>query len=182
MNNIGSGAQIISERSFAAHHFTFDTEAALPLLQRMLFLVRRSRETPLQFEIDSHGIAAAALDEFGGGSLFQHGRLAQDLGILNELIHQVLGGEDEPPTADVRSTSGPAPFGQCPAGVHSIAAWLEQLYRVTRAIHPQAIDVLALRLQGFEPRDIAERLDLGGKLVQRVLSEVQAEWTQAEVN
>lgn len=171
MNTGSFSAPKMSERSTAANHLTLDAETALPLLQRMLSLVRRSRETPLQFEIDSERIAAAALDEFGGSYLFQHTRLTQDLAILNQLIHRILSGEGEPLKVD-----------RGPARVGSIAAWLEQVYQLARAIHPQAIDMLGLRLQGFESRDIAEHLVLGRRLVQRVLSDMQVEWTRINVN
>jgi hypothetical protein len=173
---------MISERTSTANCLTFDTEAALCLLQRMLSLVRRSRETPLQFEIDSERIAAVALDEFGASSLFEDTRLTRNLGILNGLIHQIPGGEGEPLKSDLRNTSSRSQCDQGRVGMHSVAAWLEHLYGVAREIHPQAIDMLALRLQGFDARDIAQHLDLGRRLVQRVLSDMQAGWAQAAVN
>jgi hypothetical protein len=171
-------SQSVSERGCSADLFSFNAQTALPLLQRMLFFVRRSRETPLQFEIDSEGIVAAALQEFGGGISFDAGSAEQHLQVFNSLIHRALGSKEEP----LKSVSELIPkrpsFANSPVGAHSLAAWLDQLYQLARAMHPEGIDILTLRVQRFESRDIAEQLDLGRRLVDRILNDLREEWPQ----
>jgi hypothetical protein len=148
----------------------------------MLFFVRRSRETPLQFKIDSAGIVAAAIGEFGGRSLFEGAGLAQQLGIFNTLIRRALAGESNPSKSGLRSTHEHPTLNEVSVPACSMAVWLEQLYQMARNVHPQAIDILALRLQGFGPRDIAEDLDLGQRLVHCVLSDMREDRAHATVN
>lgn len=131
------------------------------LLQRMLACLRRSRETPLQFEIDAGGIVAAALaDASSAVARDQAGAESA----LNELIEDLLGVE--------RGVSF-APEAVRPAG---LAAWLARVYRTLRAVHPATIDILALRLDGLEDRAIAGRLHLGLRLVRQITRETRADW------
>lgn len=148
-------------------------EAAL-LLLRMLSLLRRSRETPLQFEIDSAGIVAAALMEYSGNAVCY-----ETIAALNSLINQVLSGECE--TSDDISSEPPKELeGEIDSGTSNpLPLWLRQLYQLSRQTHPQAIDLLALRLEGYGLRDASERLDIGLRLAQRILQDVRASWKRA---
>jgi hypothetical protein len=132
------------------------------LLQRMLACLRRSRETPLQFEIDAAGIVAAALADASALSAAGDARAESS---LNELIGEMLGAEESIPfTPETASRQ------------ETLAEWLTRFYRPLRAVHPSAIDILAMRLNGFGDREIAERLELGLRLVQHTVAAMRAEW------
>lgn len=129
-------------------------EEWLPLLQRLLACLRHARETPLQFEVDCEGIVAAALIDAPADP-----RCATPM--MNQLVGDIL---------DVRSDR---------AADASLATWLDRLYRDMRAVHPAAIDILALRVEGYVPRDIAERLGLGLRQVHHMTREMRARWQGA---
>lgn len=131
----------------------------LSLLQRMLSCLRRSRDTLLQFEIDSKGIVATASADFSPGLASD---AAQAAASLNALIAQFLDSDG---------------VGDSPAAeVASLAAWLDHFYKTMRAVHPSAIDIIALRVEGFEPREIAGRLRLGLRQVQSIMREMRTSW------
>lgn len=123
----------------------------LPLLQRLLACLRHSRETPLQFEVDCEGIVAAALTDTPADPC----RAAP---MVNQLVGDILGA-----------------WSDCPVGT-SLVAWLDRLYRAIRGVHPVAIDILALRVEGYVARDIAERLGLGLRQVHSMMHEMRARW------
>jgi hypothetical protein len=58
----------------------------------------------------------------------------------------------------------------------SLANWLQHVNLVFQAIHPAAIDILGLRLEGHEDREIAERVGLGLRLVRRILQDMRLAW------
>src|SRR5262245_40802295 len=89
----------------------------MPLLQRMLACLRRSRETPLQFEIDSDGIVSAALADLP----VHRARNFDSVGaVLNQLVNHALreAGIDE---LDVESHAQ----GKS-ASARSFSTWLEK--------------------------------------------------------
>lgn len=141
---------------------TCQREECRTLLQRMLACLRRSRETPLQFEIDAAGIVAAALADAPASLAGDESGATTG---LNGLIEDLLGAEH-------RASSGRETASK-PA---SLAAWLTRLYRSLRAVHPAAIDIVALRLDGYDDRAIAERLRLGPRLVRHITSQMRADW------
>jgi hypothetical protein len=51
---------------------------------------------------------------------------------------------------------------------HPLATWLDALYETARHTHPRAIDVLALRVEGWDDREIARKLGLGLRLTVRI--------------
>ena len=137
---------------------TTQHEDWLPLLQRLLACLRCSRETPLQFEIDSAGIAASALAEVPAGDAL-HAEPA-----LNALIDEFLSDDAKAPARSGHPQS------------RSLAEWLDRLYQVMRSVHPSAVDIIALRVAGFDARDIAERLGLGLRQVRSMTREMRASW------
>jgi hypothetical protein len=135
-------------------------EKWLPLLQRLLACLRRSRETPLQFEIDSASIVSAALADHPSVRSSDAG---DAIAALNQLVAGLLA-DDELPV--LRSHGRNV----------SLARWVDEFYRGMRSVHALAIDIIALRVEGFEPRDIAEKLGLGLRQVRSILREMRTSW------
>ena len=160
-----------------------DAEPILVLLRALLAQLRRSRQTPLQFGIDSEGIVAAALKQFFASAAGNDLRPCQDwqfaTAVLDELVAQFLQ-----PGCRSLLTSAPTTRG-CDAQTEDIASprplaiWLERFYTVMTEVQPRALDIAALRVEGLEDRDIAERLELGLRLVKRIVQDMRSQWTVA---
>lgn len=164
---------------------------ALPLLQQLMAEVRRVRDMPLQFEIDSAAIAVAVWNEFWPrvdmeerSSLSDGRRLCE---ALDELIRQAVdGGDFNDAVGNVRGRSSddlrfhgrdasPADGNPLPA----LAEWFDRLCSSLRIVNVQAIDAVVLRLEGYDVRDVARRLGTGRHLVQRRLAETRENVSQA---
>lgn len=133
-------------------------ETLRSLLLAMLAPIRRMRETPLQFEIDSRKIVEAALS--------QCPEAAEDLGegpdslieSLDRMTGRAIGrGGDRPPEPPLR-----------------LAAWLDGFFSAMRELDPRAIEITGLRLEGFGDREIAERMETGLRLVKRIRREISS--------
>ena len=171
-----------------------------PLLQALLVHLRRSRQTPLQFGIDSERIVGAALQEFFAGVADSDSHQWQDwhfaTAALDELVAQCLrpqcGGHRE---GALISCGFPDPHSGFEMGLlasaamtrecgaptaeatpHSLVLWLERFYTLMSDVQPRAIDIVELRVEGFEDRDIAERLELGVRLVKQVVQDMRVHW------
>lgn len=154
-----------------------------PLLRRMMVQARRLRDTPLQFEIDSSGIVLAAWSEFclnvppEARAPLRTGE--QLCGALDLLIRQTLdaagaavgAGADRPrTTAD--DSNGQRAVAPGPA-LAMLAQWFDRLCLALQDVDAQAINVLALLLDGYDARDIARRVGRGARLIQRLLGEIR---------
>ena len=115
---------------------------ARSVLGAMLDCVRRGGDTPLQFGIDSAAIVRAQPD-------FRCVEAAE----LDAAATELLG----------------APWS---AGAASVESWLDRFYAAARVVDPQAIEIVGLRLEGFDDREIADRLSLGPRLVRRILRDI----------
>jgi hypothetical protein len=163
-------------------------EKYFALLQVLLTLLRRARETPLQFGIDSDGIVTAALREFLSQAPQTRSGPNQNWPLvtaaLDRLLVRSLGGNTHQPFAapvtkgcrvlsapDAQSFEEPVP--------HPLAVWLERLFAILSEIQPRAVEIVALRVEGFEDRDLAERLGLGLRLVRRIVADVRTNWSVA---
>ena len=140
-------------------------------LTEMLASIRHSARTPLYFGIDSVQIVAAALRKFDPAGPELTGdprRLCAD---FDRIARSALGCspatdqglDDESPAGDV---------------IPTLAAWFEQRHRTMGSVHPLALDVLALLIEGESPREVAERLDLGLRLIRRIVRDASATWTE----
>ena len=49
-----------------------------------------------------------------------------------------------------------------------LAAWLSRLRATVGSVHPKAMEIIHLYSKGYRSRDIAERLDLGLRLLNRI--------------
>lgn len=162
----------------------------MPLFEGMLSHLRRSRETPLQFEIDSQGIVTAVLIAVPLDGIPAHETSPEAdwktlKGALDSLAARFLReeyangetigrdhGSSGPPSDRLRHDDPGSP-----ASLRGLlATWLERYYRLMREASPQAIDIAALRAEGYQDRDIAERLGLGLRLVRRIVREMRTNW------
>lgn len=167
-----------------------------PLLEHLLARASRFQDTPLQFEIDSAGVAVAAWSSFSADLPVADRRLLSDgaqlCAALDLLIEQAL--EDAEPFSDVdvddsrdhvllgdtakldidmaRDTALDSPLVR-------IAEWFDGLCGSLRAVHTRATEVVRLRVEGYGSRDIAARLGTGARLVRRLLTDVRCELEQA---
>jgi hypothetical protein len=167
-----------------------------PLLEQFLARVSRLQETPLQFEIDTTGIALAswssflvALAESDRQQLSDGTRLCAALDLL---IEQALGDTD--PQSETNSCesvgcwqsrsstqqSAEAARSQMQQGpLVLIVEWLDELCNLLRGIDLTAIEVVRLRVEGYGPRDIADRLGTGTRLVRHLLADARSQLNQA---
>jgi hypothetical protein len=111
---------------------------------------------------------------------------------LDLLIEQSLGDTDQQSVTSgygsvdrrqsplsTRPRAGTA-HGQAQHGpLVRIVEWIDELCNVLRAIDPTAIEILRLRVEGYEPRDIAGRLGTGVRLVRHVLADARYQLNQA---
>ncbi len=158
-------------------------ERLRPLLQKMLIPIHRARETPLQFEIDSGRIVEAALREFLVERPESERAQWQDWQpvrvSLDQFVLQALVDVEEPGAAEHPQASGvhqPAPGDASGDLAHALAVWLKRLFNVMRDVDQRAIEILALRLEGYGCRDIAGRQGTGMRLVRRIIHEMGTGW------
>ena len=173
-----------------------NTEQSLqPLLEALLGELRRARETPLQFGIDSEGIVSAALKTFLAGDA-DNGLAARDdwpsaTMALDRLVARLLHPQaDCESDALIYSTSEGRALDRvagsnrpdspaAKATTHPLAAWLERFYTIMTEVQPRAVEIVMLRVNGFNARDVAERLGLGLRMVQRITDDMRTNWKRA---
>ena len=133
------------------------------LLHGLLAPIRHAHETPLRIEIDSTGIADAAWQDLVAEfPEVKHDDTAFSPQALIAGLDGVLGR---------RST---AENYHQPADLVSILGdWMQALFESLRSIDPQAIEVAGLKAEGFDHRAISEGLDLGLRLVNRIVSDIE---------
>jgi hypothetical protein len=152
-----------------------------PLLERILHGLRPVVQTPLQFEIDASGLACAAWRSFTQDVSAEDRALLQDdvriCSALDGLLLVVLKDADEIgadlPLPDARrysGTDGEAPMDR----LRRLAEWTQCLCNVLRNTHPQSLEFVGLRAEGFSSREIATKSGTGKRLVRRVLADVRA--------
>src|SRR5262245_40584139 len=166
-----------------------------PLLQAMLAYLRRARATPLQFGIDSDRIGSAALCECLGETAAARDE-ERDWSLvittLDELVADILKAGDYlvdgrnsgfarglvKPIATASQPNG-ASRREAPPG-HPLADWLDRFHAVMCERHPRAVEMVAMKVEGFEDRDVAERLKLGLRLVKQIAEDLHMDWLRAE--
>lgn len=160
----------------------------LPLLQALLAGASSARNTPLNFDEGSLQIVRFAWREFRPGDI----RDAEPdvdaiLAPLNALLAAML--QDEPTRAEIPAeardsqclpqrweTRDGAAENESPGLPHEVrmAAWLDRLSATLRGVDSQALEIVELRAADASNREIAERLGLGLRLVQRIVADVYA--------
>lgn len=146
----------------------------------MVDCIRSAGHTPLQFRIDSAAIVDAALKRLSNGGLL--GGLpepAEAAAVLDSLVLDALAETPErrdlqssPPRAGEPAAEAAGPIDG--AAFRALAAWLERLYTGLRGVDPRAVEILGLRIEGLGDREIAEELELGLRLVRRLVLDMRA--------
>ena len=153
-----------------------ETERARTLLIEMLASIRHSRATPLYFGIDAPRIVAAALRKVDAGGAHPArpcaaSDAAQLCAAMDRLARDALGCLA---AADEGSDDGSAPL----EALRVPATWLEDRQHLLGSVHPLAMDVLGLLVEGESKRDVAERLDLGLRLTRRIARDARVAWME----
>lgn len=166
-------------------------EKLTPLVLELLARLRRFRETPLQEDLDSAGIARDCWNSFLSSLPRPEQGAFQDwqatLAALDCLIESVLPETPNPagqlsaqlPTPEP-DTAGNGP-GSSVAGhgcqhPPTLAAWLDDVHRSLGEVHSKSFELLGLRLEGYAPRDLAQKFNLGLRQIQRVLGDLRQAW------
>lgn len=92
---------------------------------------------------------------------------------LDRLVLQSLVGAGEPSRGVCEALKGDDSAGDL---FIPLAAWLEHLFQIMRDVDGRAIEILALRLEGFDYRDIAGRTGVGMRMVKRIAAEMALSW------
>jgi hypothetical protein len=105
-------------------------------------------------------------------------RALGDTGPQGDMIgHESLDGLQSPTSTEPAADSTPdAP--RCSPLV-CLVDWFDKFCRSLPAIHPTAIEMVRMRVDGYSARDIAGRLQTGVRLVRRVLADTRSELEQA---
>lgn len=152
-----------------------------PLLERILHGLRPVVQTPLQFEIDASGLACAAWKSLTQEVSVEDRALLEDgvriCSALDDLLLVVLeDAEDfrrDTPLPDAQRYSGTD--GETPLDrLRRLAEWTQNVANVLRDTHPQALEFVGLRAEGFSSREIATKSGTGARLVRQVLADVRA--------
>lgn len=175
---------------------TFDTIAAhtasgsarqptRSLMVAIFTRLQRYRETPLDFEIDSVGIAVEALDalELPPQTLTGSRCLVVELNTLTSQLlteaEAVHGDNGFVGSAECGYLHGlPVSDTAQSAPARDLSHWIEAFFHLVREVDGEAIDLLLLRLQGWPMRSIAQRLNIGLRLAHRMLWDVRQAWMQ----
>ena len=166
----------------------FDVEEmVLPAVQEILGHIRRTLDARLQSGIDGVGIADVASRRLLAGVSRNDSGCRSDSDTVTTILDTVVGvflsersdrdteirwadaagifRKDDNVEASLDSTGANA--------MHSLAVWIKWLYSGMRGVHPKAIEILSLRAQGYEVREIAQRLDMGRWLIKRIINDIR---------
>ncbi len=167
-----------------------DREAAFrPLAERLLKALRDQDRTPLR-EVDPAAIVHVAVhaDTSRSGVAWDEARPA-----LDAIVGRALGSGGVFSAGRSRPEAPSRPRGEDGRNGHPtgrtdgalsdpddvLVEWVRTVHRTMRQVHPTALDILVSRVRGEELREIAEELDLGLRLVRRLLAEMEEAWRSA---
>ncbi|MBI2481136.1 MAG: hypothetical protein HYV60_21620 [Planctomycetia bacterium] len=167
-------------------------EQLKPLLLEMLAGVRRHRETTLLAGFDSGGIATAALHSVSIVVPQTALRHLRDMDAVKTSFRMVLKHtlQDQPEHAHENRCTRHAERGTVASATVSdpqdeqvvrwLAVWLEIFCGVMNGVHPKAIEVVMLRVEGCDNRQVARRLGLPLRLVKRIVHDIRQACDRAE--
>ncbi len=170
-------------------------EKLQPLLREILSRARRARETPLQFGLDSAEIVDAAVNDCLAGSADVELSQLQDWemveGLFDMLIERALRDEGAHDGTEHRSPLAQQPrLGDSKVSEdadelpeedtqHPLVGWLKRSRALMQRVHPAAIQIVELRVNGYQNREIADQLGLGLRLVKRIVDDLRTSWNRA---
>jgi len=169
-----------------------ELERALqPFLQEMIRLVRRRRKTALQARVDSQAIINAALHSFikgVGNRQFPQLQNQEDVKrVLTTLVVRTLLNEvawSQSLQRDVereqRLPEQEPSEGAARLLDPTFADWLEAFLAVVEGVHPKAEHIVCLSLEGYANEEIAAKLGLSTRWVQRTKQAMRAAWEKAQ--
>jgi ATP/maltotriose-dependent transcriptional regulator MalT len=153
------------------------------LLLELLEPIRHSDDTLLHFEIDSRAIAEPVWKNFVASLSREEIRQWENWELirnaLSNLVRQTLdrhSGGTAIPGID-EEFHPPSDETTMP----SLGAWFKRLVDLMQGIDQRTLQILALRIEGFNDRDISEQLGTGLRCIQRIAREMQLAWNAAPV-
>ncbi len=148
------------------------------LLLELLEPIRHSDDTLLHFEIDSQAIAEPVWENFVASlsreELRRWGNWEAIRAALSTLVGQTL---DRP--SDITPPTGGREGFQATndeATMQSLGAWFKRLVDRMQGVDQRTLQILALRIEGYDDRDISEQLGIGLRCIQRITGEMQLAW------
>ncbi|MFK5924791.1 MAG: hypothetical protein QM496_21645 [Verrucomicrobiota bacterium] len=151
-------------------------EKITALLLQLLDPIRHSADTLLHSEIDSRALADPIWENFVASlsqtELREFKSWPTVESILSTLLDDTLWPGNS--TAEHGSTTPPPATG-------SLAEWLDRLLKIMQAIDHRALPILALRLEGFDQRDVSEQLETGLRCIQAITREMQLAWSEQKL-
>lgn len=166
----------------AADEWPFADEL-VSLMHTMLGVIGRCHDALLQEESETLYVLRGTLAQLCGPELpaaTSGAPWASLHGELGRLLDRVLESPHE--ARPQRSILGAAPSAalatlsashQHHAHLDNLAQWFHALATLLDESHPRALDMLRLRFSGLGSREIAERMNLPFRLVERVLSDTR---------
>jgi len=174
---------------------TVDGVGQLDLLLRRL---DDHRHVPLSVDIDCLGLAQAVVDlgrsSGRAGELAGNGQpmtaLSACRGALRATLADTADGE-HCETSDVDASRTGAAItsrasadepGDAPTGERvELASWIDRLFKALRAIDPEAARIVRLRAAGCTNREIADELNLGARLIARIVADARRACGQDDI-
>jgi hypothetical protein len=162
------------------------------LLPDVLACLRRRHSMPLQDDDEGLPISAATFHALASKHFPQPWK-SQLNGVdlrsaLDRLVDQLLVVGQPSMAGDCSGapliSADDSPQARPEAGKEietALSAWLESLWTSLREVHPKAIEVLALRREGFQEREVSERLMLPLRLVRRIVDDTRAAWQRRDL-
>ncbi len=148
------------------------------LLLELLEPLRCNDDTLLYFEIDCRTLAEPIWENFVASLSRTELRELKNWPIiektLSTLVRKTLARGNsfteasETDSKPIQNTDKSPP--------QSLGIWLERLVEMMQGIDQRALQILALRLESFENRDISEQLETGLRCVQQISQEMKIAW------
>lgn len=145
------------------------------LLLDILAPMRDDDDTLLHFEIDSQSIAKDVWANFVASLSATEARQWKDWrtieSTLSNVVQQNLTEQFKNGEQSTIATN-----------TTSLALWLDRLIAVMRGIDQRTLKILALRIEGFDDRDISEQLETGLRCIKQITQEMQQAWDQQKLS
>ncbi|RIK81603.1 MAG: hypothetical protein DCC68_08065 [Planctomycetota bacterium] len=161
-------------------------QVARLLLQRLIGELRRARQTALRSQIDSPSIAAAVWNGYWPLLGVDERRVLSDgrrlCHTLEDLLVRTCSEDMDADCADQAKPLGKGGLESLSlehtasenCALVRLARWFDELCEALQTASDASLAALALRLEGYDDRDVALRLGLGVRLVRRLMRHVRS--------